>query len=107
MDMARFVKATTLQQVHERRGTLVTIDGEDITIFKREGQLYAVNNICAHQHFSMLHQGEIQGYEVTCPMHGWTYDIRTGQSTTGQGRVASYNVKVVGEDVLVEVPDSL
>ena len=107
MGMPRFVKVTTIQQVHERRGTLVTIDGEDITIFKRDGQLYAVGNVCAHQHFSMLHQGEIDGFEVTCPMHGWRYDIRTGRSTTGQGKVASYNVKVSGQEVLLEIPDAL
>ncbi len=103
--MPRFIKATTLQQLHERRGTLVNIDGQDIVIFKHHGDVFALSNVCAHQHFSMLHQGEIEGCEVTCPMHGWKYDMKTGKSTTGQGRVATFGVKVAGDEVLIDVPD--
>ena len=99
-----FVRVTTVGKVHEQLGTLVNVDGEDIVLFKRNGKLFAMNNVCAHQHFSMLHKGHIDNFEVTCPMHGWTYDIRTGQSTTGQGKVATYEVKIVGEDVRIDMP---
>ena len=105
--MARFVKVASLQQVHERRGMLVTVEGGDIALFKRHGEVYAISNICAHQHFSMLHQGELEGDEVTCPMHGWKYSLCTGIATTGQGKVATYSVKIVGEDVLIGLPDLL
>ena len=104
--MSHFVKVTSIDNIHERRGTLVTIDGEDIVIFKRNGELFAISNVCAHQHFSMLHQGEINGFEVTCPMHGWKYDMRTGKATTGQGKVERFHVRVVGKDVFAEVSDS-
>ena len=80
------------------------VNGEDIALFKRNGEYFAVNNVCAHQHFSMLHQGMLEECTITCPMHGWTYDLRTGKATTGQGRVATYNVRVQGQDVLIEVP---
>ncbi len=100
-----FVKAATISQLHEKRGKLVTINEVDIALFLRDGKIFALNNVCAHQHFSLLHQGAIEGLTVTCPMHGWTYDLTTGKSTTGQGRVPCYNVKVVGDDVLVEITD--
>jgi nitrite reductase/ring-hydroxylating ferredoxin subunit len=102
-----FIKVTTIDQLHEKRGKLVTVDGEDVVIFKRANDLFAINNVCAHQHFSMLHQGSVEEYEVACPMHGWVYDMRTGKSITGQGRVSSYKVKVVGEDVFIEFPDQI
>ena len=89
--------------LHEQHGSLVSVDGNDIVVFKRGTTVCAMSNVCAHQHFSMLHQGPVKDFEVTCPMHGWTYDMRTGQSTTGQGRVASYPVKVQGNDVFVDV----
>jgi len=105
--MSDFVKVAKVQQIHEQRTVLVAINGKEIALFKRNGEVFAINNVCAHQHFSMLHEGDIEGFEVTCPMHGWRYDLRTGLSTTGQGKVARYNVSIVGEDVLIEVPDSL
>lgn len=103
--MTRFIKVAKVQQMHDHRATLVAVDGEEIALFRRDGEIYAINNVCSHQHFSMLHQGQIEEFEVICPMHGWKYDIRTGNSTTGQGRVASYKTKVVGEDILIELPD--
>lgn len=99
--MSEFVKIATLDRLHEKKGTLVSIDGIDIVLFRRKENVYAMNNVCAHQHLSRLHQGPVNEYEVTCPMHGWTYDMRTGNSTTGQGRVSAYTVKVVENDVFI------
>jgi nitrite reductase/ring-hydroxylating ferredoxin subunit len=41
---------------------------------------------------------------VTCPRHGWTFNLRTGLSTTGEGRIATHPVTVRGDDVLVAPP---
>lgn len=103
--MKTLSKVIAVQKLHEHRGTLVTVDGKDIALFRRRDTVCAISNVCAHQHFSMLHQGPVKEFEVTCPMHGWTYDIRTGKSTTGQGNVAVYPVKVTGNDVFVEIED--
>jgi|ERR1041385_5292133 NAD(P)H-dependent nitrite reductase small subunit len=102
--MPDYVKVASLKEIHENCGKLVRINDTDVAIFKRAGKLFAINNVCAHQHFSMLHQGILENLTVTCPMHGWTYDLQTGKSTTGQGKVATYNIKVEGEDILIEVP---
>ena len=106
--MSSFVVVANLDRLSDRRGTLVEIGGEEIALFRRNDEVYAINNVCAHQHFSKLHEGRIAEYEVTCPMHGWAYDMRTGLNTTGQGKVASYPVRVVGNDVmlLIEAPES-
>ena len=101
--MPQFIKVITSDKVFDQRGTLVRIGGEDIANFRRDGKYYAVGNVCAHQHFSMLHQGMLDGLTVTCPMHGWTYNLCDGLSTTGQGRVKTFPVKLIGDDVFVEV----
>ena len=93
-------------EVHETRGFRVVADGRDIALFRRGGTLYAICNVCAHQHLSVLHQGRLQGLTVTCPMHGWTYDLATGESTTVQGRVETYPVISESGSVYVELPDS-
>ena len=102
MDKAKYVMVAKLGELHEHQGKLVKVDGEDVALFKRNGEIYALSNVCAHQHFSMLHQGEIVNLTVTCPMHGWTYDMVTGKAVNGSGRVKKYDVKVKGELVYVE-----
>ena len=103
--MPRLVKAVRKEKVLERCGTLIEIDGKDIAIFKRGTQYFAMSNVCAHQHFSLLHQGRLDGLSVECPMHGWTYDLTTGMALTGNGKVEAYRVQIDGDDLLIELPD--
>ena len=105
--MSEFVKIAKFDRLHESRGTLVAVKGDDVVLFKRGETVYAISNVCAHQHFSKLHDGPVAGFEVTCPMHGWSYDMRTGIATSGQGRVATYAVKVVGNDIMIASADGL
>jgi nitrite reductase/ring-hydroxylating ferredoxin subunit len=47
-------------------------------------------------------EGELDGTIVTCPMHGWEYDVRTGANTINPAaRLRTYEVRLDGEDVLV------
>ena len=47
-------------------------------------------------------EGELEGTIVTCPWHGWTYDITTGVSPDDSDcAVERYDVKVEGDDVMV------
>lgn len=103
--MSEFVKVTAVSQIKENSGSMVEIHGIAIAIFKREGEFFAVNNVCSHQHFSVLHRGVLDGCTVECPMHGWTYDLRTGNALKGEGRITRYNVEVRGEYIFVELPD--
>lgn len=99
------MKAVRKESVLDRCGTLVEIEGKDIAIFKRGTKFFAINNVCSHQHFSALHQGQLDGLTVECPMHGWIYDLQTGKALTGDGGVATYIVRIDGDDILIELPD--
>jgi nitrite reductase/ring-hydroxylating ferredoxin subunit len=99
----RLVKVARVDQLKESRGTLVRVGIDDIALFKRDGTVYALNNVCSHQHFSKLHEGEIVNLSVICPMHGWTYDMQSGMATNGGGRVRTYPVHIQGNDVVLEV----
>jgi nitrite reductase (NADH) small subunit len=92
-----------MSEIAEKRGKLIRIEDDEIALFKVDGKLYAINNVCAHQHFSMLHQGKVHGGTVSCPMHGWTYSLETGAATTGNGCVKTYPVRVAGENVFIEI----
>ena len=94
-------KIGKLKDLREGRGYLTRVDGEEVSVFKVGEALYAIGNVCPHQHFSKLHEGEVHGFVVTCPMHGWSYDVRTGFSTNASGRVTSYEVVIRGDEVFV------
>lgn len=101
-----FVKVVRRSDLRNRRAILVRIEGEEIALWSVDGTIYAINNVCPHQHFSMLHQGSLDGIHLTCPMHGWTFSLADGRPVTGNGRAKTYQVKVEGDDVFVEKPVS-
>ncbi len=104
MKDADHAKVATLDELREEGGRLVVVDGEDVALFKRGGMIFAIQNVCAHQHFSKLHEGEVDGLTVTCPMHGWTYSLVTGKAINGDGKVRRYDVNIEGNDVYIESP---
>jgi nitrite reductase/ring-hydroxylating ferredoxin subunit len=99
-----FVKVASVSDIPERRSRLVHVEGEEIALWRVNGCIYAINNICPHQHTPALHQGTLDGIKLTCPMHGWTYSLDTGVATFGSGRAKVYEVRIESEDVLIEKP---
>ena len=105
MNGPRRVRVGETGKLRESSGKCILAGHLDVAVFKRGGMFFAVNNVCAHQHFSLLHKGALEGTNVTCPMHGWTYDMRTGRATTGEGAVARYETTVENGVVFVSIPD--
>jgi len=75
--------------------------GADLVVVKAAGRFHAFDNSCPHQHFADLHRGLLEEHRITCPMHGWTFDIRTGASFSGDGRLRIRDVTVRGGDVWI------
>ncbi|MCK6551359.1 Rieske 2Fe-2S domain-containing protein [Myxococcota bacterium] len=72
-----------------------------IAVFDDGGVLCAVDDVCPHRG-GPLHQGDVEGGAVLCPLHAWAFDLRTGKMR-GNPRlvVATYPVEVDGDDVFV------
>jgi NAD(P)H-dependent nitrite reductase small subunit len=100
-----FVKVGKASAIAEGKSKRIKVGDEDVALWHVHGKFYAIDNVCSHQHFAMLHQGILEGLTVACPMHGWTYSLETGKATVGNGKVRTFAVKVVGDDVWVEVPE--
>ena len=65
--------------------------------------LFAFGSVCPHQG-GPLADGALEGTIVTCPWHGWHFDVCTGKSPMGpRVKQTVYEVKVDGRDVLVNV----
>ena len=100
-----FVRVARLSDIAEGKSTRVRLGDDEIALWHVRGELYAIGNVCSHQHFSELHHGILSGLTVACPMHGWTYSLETGIALSGSGRVRTYTVRVEGDDVYIERPD--
>jgi len=55
--------------------------GRMIALFHVDGEFHALDGICPHQG-GPLGKGAVSGCTITCPWHGWQYDVRTGQHKT-------------------------
>lgn len=74
-----------------------------VAVFNCEGTFYAIDGICPHQG-GPLGEGELCGATVTCPWHGWQFDVRTGQHRTSASvRQPTLAVKVEGDEIWVDV----
>lgn len=80
----------------EGKGISLKGPEDEIALFRVNGELLAVRNSCPHQHFARLHEGEVEGSVVTCPMHGWKFDLKTGAHVAGAGSLKCYEV-ILGE----------
>jgi len=98
------VRVAALSDIAEGRGVRVRLGDDEIALWRVRGKLYAIGNVCSHQHFSELHRGILSGLTVSCPMHGWTYSLETGLAVSGSGRVRTYHVSVEGDSVYIEPP---
>jgi nitrite reductase (NADH) small subunit len=102
--MPGFVKMASLDELPPGAKKEVEYDGRIFALFNIDGQITAIDGICPHQG-GPLAEGVVEGTIVTCPWHGWQFDVRTGQSTLGARiRQPVFEVKVEGHDVLVAVP---
>lgn len=96
-----FVKVCELGDIEENRAKMVLADGQNIAVFKYDGKLSAVSNICRHQN-GPLGEGKIVDGCITCPWHGYQYLPHNGQSPPPfTEKLETYDVKLVGNSVFV------
>lgn len=91
VDGKRWVRLCRSIDVVERRGFRVEFDWDhDIALFRVEGVVCAVSNVCPHKRAAMIYDGFVEEGTVQCPLHGWTYNLRTGASVVGASSLVVY-----------------
>lgn len=98
-----FTKACKLSELKEGEGKRFIIDEVDVAIFKIKEEIFAVHNLCAHQHAAILYDGFVEDEYVTCPAHGWQFSLRTGRMPEGRKGIDVYEVFTDSENVYVKV----
>jgi len=70
-----------------------------------KGQLFAIQNVCPHAGLP-LDGGELCGAAITCPFHGYTYNVCTGANVDMpeyEPPVPTYPIKIEGGRVRVSL----
>jgi NAD(P)H-dependent nitrite reductase small subunit len=98
-----FTKVCKLSDLQENAGKRIMIDDIDVALFKSEEKVYALQNVCPHQHAPIIYDGFIEEEKVYCPAHGWGFNLCDGKLGSGGKGLDPYEVKIVDEDVFVKV----
>jgi len=101
--MPDFVKAAKTGDIRVGEARVIEIGGRSIALCNADGVFYAVDNTCLHRG-GPIGEGFLDGKQVTCPWHGWQYDLATGQCATNpNARLDCFETKIEGDDILVAV----
>jgi nitrite reductase (NADH) small subunit len=101
-----WTRLAAIEECPPGEGREFVVAGRIVALFNIQGQLFALDGICPHQG-GPLAKGELSGCTVTCPWHGFQFDVRTGEhATSRQIRQPTFAVRVEGGEVFVELDAS-
>ena len=103
-----FERACALGEETNASPLAVTVAGVDVAIVRQGDDVYAIQDECSHAAIP-LSEGEVEGGEIECWLHGSRFDLRTGKPSGPPATepVPTYPVRVDGDDVLVDVTSPL
>lgn len=117
-DMESLTRVASTDEVQSGERMLVDISGREIAVFNVDGEFYALANYCVHQGGPIC-EGQISGALleedgeliwdredefVSCPWHGWEFEIESGKHITNEEyRLPRYDVVVRDGDIYVDI----
>ena len=101
-EVSATIKLDKLTELPAGSGRVYTVGSREVAVFNVDGQLYAIDDQCPHQQASLA-TGTLDGSTVTCPWHGWSFDVRTGKGVGRPGsRVDCFDVSVDGDEFFID-----
>ena len=99
-----FVRACSVGDVASGATLAVEVEGTNVAVVRDGDDWYAVYDECSHAAIP-LSEGDVEGCEIECWLHGSRFDLRTGKPSGPPATepVPVYAVRVDGDDVLVDV----
>jgi len=102
--MSEFVTVATTDDIPPGTGKTVEVNGVWIALFNVAGSFFAVDNTCPHAG-GPIGEGQLSGETVTCPWHGWSFNVRTGEREGNPNiTVACCPVRIEGNKVQIALP---
>ncbi len=101
--MSELVPIGSANQIPNGEGKAFTCGKHRVAVFNIDGAFYAVSDSCPHAG-GPLSDGWLDGTEVTCPWHGWSFDVKLCDEDPKDG-LCRYKVQVENGELKVEIPD--
>jgi nitrite reductase/ring-hydroxylating ferredoxin subunit len=99
--MTEFLRAARVGDVESGKGIVVVLKGTRVALFNCDGVYYAIRNTCPHMG-GELGEGLLQGDIVTCPWHGWRFNVKTGRNPEADVvGVRTFEVRVEGDEIFI------
>lgn len=92
-----------LEDIPEGKGREFVVDGRIVGLFHVEGNVYAMDGLCPHAG-GPIATGTLRGTTVTCPWHGWQFDVSNGKHCLTQNiQAATFPVEIRDGEIWVEM----
>ena len=102
----KLVKVAELDQIRPGTRRLCTVEARRIALFNLDGTIYAIDNHCTHRD-GPVGAGQLNDTVITCPWHGWQFNVATGHCLEPGGKnLRQYPVSVEGNVVLIDFAEA-
>ena len=100
-------KVASVGQLEDDEVLGVEVAGTSVAVYQLDGEYFATNDICTHE-YAKLSDGYVEDGCIACPLHMGMFQIATGKAMGApvEDDIATYSVKLEGDDILVDVPES-
>ena len=105
MDDAGFIKVAQVNELRSGEMMAVTIGDDQVLLTNIDGSFHAIDDVCSHA-YACLSDGDINGEEAACPLHGGSFNAITGVAINppAEESLRVFQVKVEGDDIFVGPP---
>lgn len=101
--MADFTKVAEVHEIPEGTGKVFEVNGNQVAVWNVGGNYHAFQNVCPHRG-GPVGEGELEGTTITCPWHGWSFNVVTCEGIVNPAaKLTRYEVQVDGSEVKVGV----
>ena len=103
--MSEFQRVANNEEIPIGEGRSYEVGDRAVAIFNVNNEFFAIDDMCPHMGASLA-TGHLEDCVVTCPLHGWRFDVRDG-TWRENPRVATdhFAVEVRNNEIFVDVSD--
>jgi nitrite reductase (NADH) small subunit len=103
--MSRWIRAAELSACPPGAALECVVEDRIVALFNVDGTIYALDGVCPHQG-GPLGKGCLTGTIITCPWHGWQFDVRSGQHSLSRSiRQPAFPARIEGGAIWIDLGD--